>query len=332
MILQFQSDDKTIEVTEEEGRNLDFLVHFLDSNSGASQILRDFEHLHSFLEEKTKEDPQALLKGEKTIKMFGPCYVTIERDRIEIQTNLEKIFLGFLYSSPHKIFGNRFSAKASVMLFSANILTEFKINNETGKIDSIRSFNIKDFNDMQVQVKGIRPFNRVATAVINFANILLKKFAKRWLEAQIKKQINQLLLSLEMSSQTTDETYISSQEFNVNSGDFRVKDDEIRLNTEEALVSADKIRVNADKVNVNINGIRVDNEIRVKTSEAHVNKEIRVFTNKTRMNNKETRVRDDNSKINNKVTCVKIDEIRLKTETYAKEAAPPPKVNQNLDG
>ncbi|GFT02091.1 uncharacterized protein NPIL_685361, partial [Nephila pilipes] len=330
-------DDKTIKVTEEEGKNLEYVEPPLDANPGDTleqQILMDSRHLLSFLDDivQIKEDPQAFLNGVQTLQLFGPCYVMLEGGKMVIQANLEGIFMKFQYSSPHKIFGYRPSAKASIMLFSANIETEFKVNNETGKIDYLHSFTIKDFNDMQVQVKGIRPFNRVVTAAISFATKLFKNSVKSWLEAQIKNHINQLLRSLKISSQPPKETCIKSQEFNMSNEEIRVKDDEILLNTEKILVNTDETLESTDEINVNINGIRVDNEIRLKTSEARMNKGNRVISNKTRVNNIETHERNVKSKRNNKGTRVNINEIHLKTETYVQEVAPPTEDSKNIDG
>ncbi|GFQ99148.1 uncharacterized protein TNCT_354941 [Trichonephila clavata] len=293
-------------MSDEERKDFEYVENLVDATSEKSfeqEILKDSKHLLSFLDDiiQIKDDPKALLNGVKALNIAGPCYVIFKRGRMIIKADLDAIYLKFQFSTFFKLFKYRPTISSSFILFSAGILTEFKVHPQSGKIEFLHTFTIEHFEEMHSKVKGIWPFNRFVSYAFNFAAVHFKTSVKSWLEAQIRQHMNKLLRSLQMSSEDTDETLITSKGFHINNEEIHVNDDEVCLNTEDVLVSTDETLAKPDEIHVNTNEIRVNNEIHVKPKEAHVNSQIHVNTNDTRTNAKETRWQINTIRVNKEI-------------------------------
>ncbi|GFQ92949.1 uncharacterized protein TNCT_329401 [Trichonephila clavata] len=240
LLVQF-STEKIIYLTDEERKDFDFIENLLDAapiNSIEKKYLKDSKQLVAFLDDiiQIKEDPKSLLKGVKALNVIGPCNVKLKRGKMKIQTVLDALYLKYQYASFLKLLKYRPTFSLTFSLFSAEIVTEFKINSQTGKIEYLHDFIIEKFDEMHYTIKGIWPFNRFATYALNFAAAHFKTSVKGWLEAQIRQHMNETLRSLERSSGTPE----GSERFRMSRG--KMSDDEIS-NIEELLTDTDETLV-----------------------------------------------------------------------------------------
>ncbi|GFS36431.1 uncharacterized protein TNIN_341511 [Trichonephila inaurata madagascariensis] len=325
MIFQLKGYEKKIEMSDVERKDFEYVENLLDLSPGEcleKQILKDSKHLLTFLDDliQNKDNPRDLLNEVKALNISGPSIAVFKRGRLIITAELDGIYLKFQYATRFKLFKYRPTISSSFILFTAEVLSEFKVHPETWKIELLHTFIIDKFEEMHSKVKGIGPFNRLASFAINFAAVHFKTSVKSWLEAQIRQHMNKLLISLQMPCEHTDETLISSEGFYISNEEIQSNDDEVRLNTEEVLINTDETLAKPDEIHVNTNEIRVNNEIHVKAKEkeAHVNSQIHLNTNDTRSNAKETRVQINTIRVNKEIFAQEREFIASPSKTNRK--------------
>ncbi|GFX96965.1 uncharacterized protein TNCV_1996971 [Trichonephila clavipes] len=322
MVLQLKGNEKMIQMSDVEGNDFEVIENLLDLSPGEcleKQTLKDSKHLLFFLDDiiQNKDNPTDFINDVKALNISGLSIVLFKQGRMVINADLDIIYLKFQYATGFKLFKYRPTISSSFILSSAGVLAEFKVHPQTSKIELIHTFTIDKFQEMQLKVKGIWPFNRLASFAFNFAAVHFKTSMKSWLEAQLRRHINRLLLSLQMPCEHTDETLISSEEFHKSNEEIYMNDDEVGLNTEEVLVNTDETLMKPDEIHVNTNELRVNNEILVKPKEkeVHVSSQIHVNTNDTRTNAKETRVEIHTIRVNREIFAQEREDVASTSKT-----------------
>ncbi|GFX96957.1 uncharacterized protein TNCV_1996891 [Trichonephila clavipes] len=240
MIVQFQGIEAPLEITDEERIDFEYIKSMLENappNSMERIHMKNIEQLISFLNDiiQIKEDQVSLTKGANALNIIGPCDVKWKPSKLEIYTCLDKLYIKFQCASFLKLFKYRPTFSLTFSMFSAEIITEFKIDPKAGKIEYMHDFKIEKFEEGHYAVKGIWPFNKFATYALNFAAVHYKTSVRGWLEAQIRQQMNETVRALE--TKTPEATLLRMGQGNISlSEDECSRIDELLRNTEETRV------------------------------------------------------------------------------------------------
>ncbi|CAL1276382.1 unnamed protein product [Larinioides sclopetarius] len=146
-------------------------------------------------EKKVLDRPEGILKGLETISIADSCYLKEKHGRLVLYANLQVNSLDLVYKGRIKV--TSFYPMITVWghLSHVNFIVELSADAGNGRLGALHKFLIESFDGLDIEVRGLWPFNRLVKVLIEAATMCYKGFIKTQIENQVKLYINQELAS-----------------------------------------------------------------------------------------------------------------------------------------